>query len=201
MQSACTAMDTPAIPESHGDLDADARLMLQAKAGEAAGLAVLYEKHRRAVMRYLYRQLQDLSTAEDLTQEVFLRVHRNRLTYQPSAKFTTWVYRIAANVALNWKRDHCREISLADGAEWSYHDRRAPVDDWMVLEAKRDEVRQAVADLPERQRTVVTLHKFEEVEGQQIAERLGCSHQAVRSTLFRAYETLRVRLAHMVAET
>ena len=194
-------MNRPAIPESHGDLDADARLMLQAKAGEAAGLALLYEKHRRGVMRFIYRQLQDLSTAEDLTQEVFLRVHRNRLTYQPSAKFTTWVYRIAANVALNWKRDHCREASLADGAEWSYHDHRVPVDEWMALEARREQVRHAVAELPDRQRAVVVLHKFEEVEGQQIAERLGCSHQAVRSTLFRAYETLRARLAHMVVES
>jgi RNA polymerase sigma-70 factor (ECF subfamily) len=194
-------MTRPAITESQGELDADARLMLQAKAGEPAGLAVLYEKHRRGVMRYIYRQLQDLSTAEDLTQEVFLRVHRNRLTYQPSAKFTTWVYRIAANVASNWKRDHSREASFADGSEWNYHDHRVPVDDWMVREARREEVRQAVADLPERQRTVVVLHKFEEVEGQQIAERLGCSHQAVRSTLFRAYETLRVRLAHMAVET
>ncbi len=71
----------------------------------------------------------------------------------------------------------------------------------MVFEARRAEVRQAVAELPDRQRKVVVLHKFQEVEGRQIAERLGCSHQAVRSTLFRAYETLRVRLAHMGAET
>lgn len=194
-------MERSAIPDGRGDLDADALLMLQAKAGEAAGLALLYEKHRRGVMRYIYRQLRDVSIAEDLTQEVFLRVHRNRLTYQPSAKFTTWVYRIAANLALNWKRDHGREVSYATGAEWHYPDRRVPIDDWMALEARREEVRQAVADLPDRQRRIVVLHKFEEVEGQQIAETMGCSHQAVRSTLFRAYETLRGRLAHMAAES
>ncbi len=196
-------MDTPAISESRCEADVDARLMLQAKAGEADGLALLYEKHRRGVMRYIYRQLQDQSLAEDLTQEVFLRVHRNRLTYQPSAKFTTWMYRIAANVALNWKRDHSREVSYGDpdGAGWNYADHRMPVDERMVLESRCRQVRQAVANLPDRQRTVVILHKFEDVDGQQIADRLGCSHQAVRSTLFRAYETLRVRLAPMVAES
>ncbi len=198
-------MERPAISASH-HLDADARLMLRAKAGEAAGLAALYEKHRHGIMRYIYRQLQDRSIAEDLTQEVFLRVHRHRLDYEPSAKFTTWVYRIAANLALNWKRDHGREIAsgalsgTVDLPGWRCADRRMPVDERMAIEARREEVRRAVAGLPERQRRVVVLHKFEEIEGRQIAEALGCSHQAVRSTLFRAYQTLRERLAHVAAE-
>lgn len=179
--------------------------MLEAKAGETASLALLVEKHRRGVLHFFYRQLQDAAIAEELTQEVFLRVHRSRASYEPTAKFATWLYRIAANLVLNWRRDHDREKAYvrldaplpSNTLHGQLADDCMSADEWLLFETRRAEVRRAVSELPGRQRTVVLLHKFEEMEGQQIAATLGCSHQAVRSLLCRAYANLRVRLSEV----
>src|ERR1017187_4449706 len=86
-------------------LDYDAELMLRVKDGDGASFGVLLEKHRSPVVHFLYRMVQDHAVAEELGQEVFLRVYRSRGTYEPTAKFTTWLFRIATHLALNWLRD------------------------------------------------------------------------------------------------
>src|SRR5205807_10136324 len=86
-------------------LDYDAQLMIQVKAGDAASFGLLLEKHRSAVTHFLYRMVQNQAVAEELAQEVFLRVYRSRSTYEPTAKFTTWLFRIATHLALNALRD------------------------------------------------------------------------------------------------
>src|SRR5512146_220834 len=95
------------------NIDPDIRLMLAARSGETAALSTLIEKHYRGVRRFCYRKVHDAAAAEDLAQEVFLRVYRFRTRYEPTAKFSTWIYRIAANVALNWIRDRGRDWSCA----------------------------------------------------------------------------------------
>lgn len=181
--------------------DIDARMMLGAKRGDITALDRLVEKHHGRVRHYVYRVVQDEAISEELAQEVFLRVHRHRENYKPTARFTTWLYQIANNVALNWIRDHQyeRQDERLD-ATTTYHQVAAPgmnIDDWLVLEVTLQAVRQAVEELPERQRTVVMMHKFEELECDEISEILGCTNQAVRSLLCRAYRTLRERLAPM----
>src|SRR6476660_5585310 len=86
-------------------LDYDAELMLRVKDGDGASFGVLLEKHRSAVVHFLYRMVQNSAVAEELAQEVFLRVYRSRGTYEPTAKFTTWLFRIATHLALNALRD------------------------------------------------------------------------------------------------
>src|SRR6478609_5384448 len=86
-------------------LDFDAELMLRVKDGDGASFGVLLEKHRSSVVHFLYRMVQNHAVAEELAQEVFLRVYRSRGTYEPTAKFTTWLFRIATHLALNWLRD------------------------------------------------------------------------------------------------
>src|ERR1044071_4532726 len=86
-------------------LDYDAELMLRVKDGDGASFGLLLEKHRSAVIHFLYRMVQNHAVAEELAQEVFLRVYRSRGTYEPTAKFTTWLFRIATHLALNWLRD------------------------------------------------------------------------------------------------
>src|SRR5262252_2701512 len=86
-------------------LDFDAELMLRVKEGDSASFGVLLEKHRSPVVHFLYRMVQNHAVAEELAQEVFLRVYRSRATYEPTAKFTTWLFRIATHLALNWVRD------------------------------------------------------------------------------------------------
>ena len=86
-------------------LDYDAELMLRVKEGDGASFGVLLNKHRSSVVHFLYRMVQNQAVAEELAQEVFLRVYRSRATYEPTAKFTTWLFRIATHLALNSLRD------------------------------------------------------------------------------------------------
>ncbi|HXB68006.1 MAG TPA: RNA polymerase sigma factor [Candidatus Acidoferrales bacterium] len=185
-------------------LDYDAELMLRVKDGDGASFGVLLDKHRSSVVHFLYRMIQNHAVAEELAQEVFLRVYRSRSTYEPTAKFTTWLFRIATHLALNSLRDGKNERLLdhldddtKDLPVRQVFDRRPSVEQSMVYEVKLTEIRQAIAALPEKQRAAVLMHKYEEMEYTQIAGVLSCSESAVKSLLFRAYETLRARLAHM----
>jgi RNA polymerase sigma-70 factor (ECF subfamily) len=185
-------------------LDYDAELMLRVKDGDGASFALLLEKYRASVTHFLYRMVQEQAVSEELAQEVFLRVYRSRETYEPTAKFTTWLFRIATHLALNWLRDQKNERgqerldeSVEDAPAREVADRSPSVEQSMVHRVKVEEVRRAVAALPEKQRAAVLMHKYQEMDYSQIAKVLSCSESAVKSLLFRAYETLRLRLAHM----
>lgn len=184
-------------------LDIDAGLMLCVRDGDAVCFTALLDRHRNSVVRFLSRMVQNQAIAEELAQEVFLRVYRSRGRYQPSAKFTTWLFRISTNLAFNWLRDVKDERlqeSLQDadsaGATRRVSDQRPSVESVLVHRVKLNEVREAIAKLPAKQRAAVLMHKYEEMEYSQIAKVLGCSESAVKSLLFRAYESLRARLAH-----
>ena len=185
-------------------LDFDAELMLRVKEGDGASFGILLEKHRSPVIHFLYRMVQNQAIAEELAQEVFLRVYRSRESYEPTAKFTTWLFRIATHLALNSLRDGRNQRleerlddDSSDTPVRQVSDKRPSVEQTMVQQARLDEVRRAVAMLPEKQRAAVLMHKYREMEYSQIAKVLNCSESAVKSLLFRAYETLRARLAHM----
>lgn len=185
-------------------MDYDAELMLRVKDGDNASFGVLLEKHRSPVIHFLYRMVQNQAVAEELAQEVFLRVFRSRGSYERTAKFTTWLFRIATHLALNSLRDGKRErlqesldAEIDDQPVRQVSDHRPTVEESMVYQARLGEVREAIATLPEKQRAAVLMHKYEEMEYSQIARALNCSESAVKSLLFRAYETLRARLAHM----
>ena len=189
-------------------LDFDAQLMLRVKDGDDDSFRLLLEKHRLPVMRFVYRMVQDQSISEELGQEVFLRIYRSRANYEPAAKFTTWMFRIASHLALNWLRDGRNERersfsldSRSDGAPVrEFPGTGFSVEEEMVRRIRLDEIRQAIADLPDKQRAAVLMHKYEEMEYSQIAGALGCSESSVKSLLFRAYETLRARLAHLAGQ-
>jgi len=185
-------------------LDLDAELMLRVKDGDAASFGVLLEKHRVPVTRFVYRLVQEQAVSEELAQEVVLRVYRSRSSYEPTAKFKTWLFRIASHLALNWLRDEKHERGQerlddlsTDLPARQITDRRPSVEQELLYEVKLKEIRRAVAELPDKQRAAVLMHKYEEMEYTQIAKVLGCSESAVKSLLFRAYVTLRARLAHM----
>jgi RNA polymerase sigma-70 factor (ECF subfamily) len=184
--------------------DWDAELMLRVRDGDAGSFALLLERHRGPVLHFLYRMVQNEAVAEELTQEVFLRVYKSRGNYEPTAKFTTWVFRIATHLALNWIRDGRSEKSqtsldreAANGTGRQVPDRHRTVEQELVHQAKLREVREAVKGLPAKQRAAVMMHKYREMGYAQIAGAIGCSESAVRSLLFRAYEALRARLAHL----
>jgi RNA polymerase sigma-70 factor (ECF subfamily) len=186
-------------------LDYDAELMLRVKEGDGASFGILLQKHRSAVIHFIYRLVQEPAVAEELAQEAFLRVYRSRASYEPTAKFTTWLFRIATHLAFNWLRDEKHERvqeRLDEGPQdmpsRQISDRRPSIEQELLSRDKVDEIRHAIAGLPDKQRAAVLMHKYEEMEYTQIAKVLSCSESAVKSLLFRAYETLRARLAHMV---
>jgi RNA polymerase sigma-70 factor (ECF subfamily) len=156
--------------------------------------------------------VRDREQAEDLAQEVFLRVYRAREDYVPSAKFTTWLFRIATNLALNSVRDnryHKMEVSIdapvtvdaedGDEKQIEVEDQHPDIEEHLVEEARKQMIRHAIEKLPEKQRAAVLLHKYQELDYSEIAKVLNCSESALKSLLFRAYETLRVELAPLVA--
>jgi RNA polymerase sigma-70 factor (ECF subfamily) len=178
--------------------------MLRVRDGDEVSFGVLLEKHRGPVINFLFRMVQNKAVAEELAQDAFLRVYKSRISYEPTAKFTTWLFRIATHLALNWIRDgrnEKRQASLdeesPDGAPREVADRSRTAEQELVYQAKLREVRQAIRRLPAKQKAAVMMHKYEEMEYAQIADVLSCSESAVKSLLFRAYESLRARLAHM----
>ena len=185
-------------------LERDAELMLGVRDGDQASFGLLLDKHRSPVIHFLYRMVQNQAVAEELAQEVFLRVYKSRSSYEPTAKFTTWLFRIASHLALNWIRDgrnEKRQASLdeesPDGTAKQVPDRGRTVEQELVYQVKLREVRQAIESLPAKQKAAVMMHKYQEMEYAEIADVLSCSESAVKSLLFRAYEHLRSRLAYM----
>ena len=188
----------------------DVQLMLDAKAGDSASFDFLLVKYRSPLVNFLFRMVRDQATAEDLAQEVFLRVYRARKQYTPSAKFTTWLFRIATNVALNSVRDNRHQkmqVSLdapasgeEDAAPRELPAREMRIDEHLLERDRVAFIQRAVASLPEKQRAAVLLHKYEEMDYAEIAKVLDCTEGALKSLLFRAYESLRVQLAPLVSQ-
>jgi RNA polymerase sigma-70 factor, ECF subfamily len=190
----------------------DVQLMLDVKAGDETSFALLLQRYRNPLVNFLYRMVRNRALAEDLAQEVFLRVYRAREDYVPSAKFTTWLFRIATNLALNAVRDtryQRMELSLdaavttdaEDGDErpLDVPEKSPNIEQHLVEESRRQMIRHAIDKLPEKQRAAVLLHKYQELDYGEISKILECSESALKSLLFRAYETLRVELAPLVA--
>jgi RNA polymerase sigma-70 factor (ECF subfamily) len=148
------------------------------------------------------------AAAEDLAQEVFLRVYRSRSGYEASAKFTTWLYRIATNLAVNYARDTRNErpdktASLDEpdeetGSTMDVADNALTAEQAMLRRERMSAIRAKVQALPERQRTAVVMHKYQQMDYRQIADVLKLSESATKSLLFRAYETLREQLKDFV---
>jgi RNA polymerase sigma-70 factor (ECF subfamily) len=183
--------------------------MLDVKAGDDSSFDFLLQKYRSPLVNFLNRMVRDSSTAEDLAQEVFLRVYRARKQYTPSAKFTTWLFRIATNVALNSVRDtrHRKmEVSIdaptddEDSRPMELRAREKRIDEHLLERDRIEIIRRAILALPEKQRAAVLLHKYEEMDYAEISRVLDCSESALKSLLFRAYESLRVQLAPLVAQ-
>jgi len=187
----------------------DVQLMLDVKAGDELSFELLLHRYRTPLVHFLYRMVRDQAAAEDLAQEVFLRVYRARGQYEPSAKFTTWMFRIATNLALNAKRDSRHrqlEVSIDQSDETSegrapsveVADRQPGIESELIARDRSAMIRRAIEALPEKQRAAVLLHKYQEMGYDEIAKILQCSESALKSLLFRAYETLRVQLAPLL---
>ena len=199
-------LDQSGVMPNAGPNDAD--IMLRVKAGDDSAFEYLVQKYRRPMVSFMYRMLHNSAAAEDLAQEVFLRVYRSRESYEASAKFTTWLYRIASNLAMNHARDTRHErpentVSLDEpndetGTTVDVPDGSLSAEELIVRRERMAAIRKRVQALPERQRSAVIMHKFQQMDYRQIADVLKLSESATKSLLFRAYETLRGQLQEFV---
>jgi len=188
----------------------DAEIMLRVRAGDDAGFNFLIEKYRKPIINFMYRMVHNQAVAEELAQEVFLRVYRSRETYRAEAKFTTWLYRIATNLGVNHARDTRHERAAQNvyldqpdpetGTTPDVADARPGAEDELVRDERMRAIRKHVMALPERQRTAVLMHKYQGLDYKEIGAVLRLSESATKSLLFRAYQTLRERLKDFVEQ-
>jgi RNA polymerase sigma-70 factor (ECF subfamily) len=190
-----------------GSLD-DAAIMLELKAGNMAAFDVLIAKYRKPIVNFMYRMTRNQAVAEELAQEVFLRVYRSRETYRAEARFSTWLYRIATNLGVNHARDTKNERAASTvyldepdsetGTTPDVADQTPGAESRMLHNERMAAIREHVMALPERQRMAVLMHKYEGMDYKQIGDVLKLSESATKSLLFRAYQTLREKLKAFV---
>jgi RNA polymerase sigma-70 factor, ECF subfamily len=186
----------------------DSTIMLELRAGNMAGFDYLIQKYRKPIVSFMYRMVHNQAVAEELAQEVFLRVYRSRETYRAEARFSTWLYRIATNLGVNYARDTRHERSASTiyldetdsetGTSPDVADATPGAEAQMLRQERMNAIRQHVMALPERQRMAVLMHKYEGMDYRQIGDVLKLSESATKSLLFRAYQTLREKLKEFV---
>jgi RNA polymerase sigma-70 factor (ECF subfamily) len=182
----------------------DAAIMLELRAGNMAGFDYLIQKYRKPIIHFMYRMVHNQAVAEELAQEVFLRVYRSRETYRAEARFSTWLYRIATNLGVNHARDtrhertastvYLDETDSETGTTPDVADSTPSAESTLLRRERLNAIRQHVLALPERQRMAVLMHKYEGMDYKQIGDVLKLSESATKSLLFRAYQTLREKL-------
>lgn len=182
----------------------DATIMLELRAGNMAGFDYLIQKYRKPIIHFMYRMVRNQAVAEELAQEVFLRVYRSRETYRAEARFSTWLYRIATNLGVNYARDtrhertastiYLDETDSETGTTPDVADTTPGAEAYLLRQERLNAIREHVMALPERQRMAVLMHKYEGMDYKQIGDVLKLSESATKSLLFRAYQTLREKL-------
>ena len=188
----------------------DTDLMLRLQAGSMDCMTVLCDRHWERLVVFVQGIVRNRAAAEEIAQESFLRVYLSRDRYEPTARFTTWLYRIATNRALNFLRDHRIESSVEsldqptlDGVARQIQDLRVRPDQQAETNQRNIAMRRLVGDalqgLPDRQRRAVILHRYHEMSYEQIARELGCTVASVKSLLWRAYSALREALEPVIA--
>jgi RNA polymerase sigma-70 factor (ECF subfamily) len=191
-------MNTGPVPRDQRD--ADAELMLRFQSGDEAAFAALVRSYQNRIVSLAYRYLGSAADAEDLAQEVFLRVYRAKESYEPTAKFSTWVYRITSNASLNFLRGRKARRGVSGtmpvgGAPADYEDEDAEApDERMEKDELARVLRRIVDELPERQRMAIVLNKYEGLCYDDVASAMDMSVMAVKSLLTRARVNIKEKL-------
>ena len=184
--------------------DPDAALMLRDKRGDRAAFAELVEKYKQPLFNFICRTLRDETESEDLAQNVFLQVYKSRLRYERTAKFSTWLFTIARNLCLNEIRRRTRHPAESieenqgeneDHPQRQYEDKKNFLPTENVLHGElAGKIEEALAELPENQRTAILLCRQDELSYEEIAKILDCSLSATKSLIHRGRETLKEKL-------
>jgi len=179
-------------------MDADVDLMLKFQAGDVSAFEQLMCKHQKSVINTIYRFIGNRVEAEELAQEVFLKVYNSAQKYEPKAKFSTWLYKIATNLCLNeLRKKRFETVSLDDLGEETNDliDARHIPPDITLKNERVALIKKAVESLPEKQRMALILREYNDLSYKEIAEVMRCSVASVQSRLQRAKSTLKEKLA------
>ncbi len=179
--------------------DPDVQLMLRFKDGDPGAFESLFARHTRALVNFAYRFVRSREVAEELAQDVFLKVYESAGSYQAQAKFTTWLYRIATNVCLNEiRKPHFRAAQNA--VDESLCVAASEPDDSLERQSVGRVLKQALDGIPENQRTAFILNKYQEFSYAEVAGIMKISEKAVKSLIHRAKEALAARLQPLLPE-
>ena len=185
--------------------DPDVRLMLRFKNGDLEAFEQLFSRHTRAVINFAYRFVRNRETAEELAQEIFMRVYEGAAGYQAQAKFTTWLYRIATNVCLNEVRKpqfraDSRSLPIDPSHGGNAIETGSDPGTHLERQAIAHALRQALDQMPEKQRAAFVLNKYQEFSYAEVSEIMKISEKAVKSLIHRAKETLAEKLKPLLPE-
>ena len=181
-------------------MQSDTNLMLDFAGGDISAFEQIMIKYKKLVMNVAFRYVQDKGLAEDITQDVFMKIYNSADSYKPKAALSTWIYRITVNHSLNKLRKikKIKTISLASIGEISDSDKNFFPAENMENSELTNFIRNAVASLPHRQQTAVILKKYEKLSYDEIAKIMNCTIPAVDSLLQRAKENLKIKISPIV---
>jgi RNA polymerase sigma-70 factor, ECF subfamily len=186
------------LADNNGKISSDEELMGKVARGDSQAFEILVNRHQRRILNLIFRLIGNRTQAEDVAQDVFVQIWQAAEEYKPRAKFTTWVYRITANLCLDLlKSAHHRQIFIHpnEGEElFSCSDNTRSPEDLLLAAEKSRQISAILQTLPTNQRMAVILKKYDGLSYQEIAQVLGCSVSAVESLLVRAKRTLLEKL-------
>jgi len=182
-------------------LISDEELMAETAQGDEHAFELLVERHQSRMLNLIYRFVGNRTQARDLAQEVFIRVWQAASRYKPRAKFTTWIYRISANLCLNELKSSARkklffsESLVEEGRTPNEESNVSPsAEDILLAEERSRQISHALRSLPENQRMALILKRYENLSYHEIAKIMECSVSAVESLLVRAKGNLKEKL-------
>ena len=185
--------------------DPDVRRMLNYQNGDQRAFRELFEIHQKPVINFCFRFCQNRALAEDLAQEVFLRVYRGAAGYRPEARFNTWLYRIAVNVCLNETRKIHYRVQVDsidrpgpkggdDSPRQICDEEQADPGEKVASKQREEMIARSLAGLPDQQRIALALRTYQEFSYEDIAGQMSCSEGKVKTLIFRARQTLKEML-------
>ena len=173
------------------DYPADTELMLQVRDGELDQLGVLFERHHRTLYNFFLQLTRSVTASEDLVQEVFLRMLKYRHTYRGDSEFTIWMFRIARNARADYFRKKSRDSGSHDEADDSLPSNEKNPGERLEAEQDVELIQSALAKIPEQDREVLLLSRYENITYKQIAELLDCQEGTIKARVHRALQKLK----------
>ena len=181
-------------------------LMARITEGDEYAFELLVGRHQSSILNLIYRFIGDRTKSQDLAQEVFIRVWQAAGSYQPKAKFTTWIYRITVNLCLNelksarrrkWFPFHRSDGDSENAIEETFSDGSPTAEDLLLAKERSRQISEAIQSLPANQRMALVLRRYDDLSYQEIAKILDCSVSAVESLIVRAKRNLQKKLKNL----